>query len=98
MDPGGSKTAMLVAAYRGRATARTPRICDDPWAARLAGDEGLELARRFEANFEHSELWVALRTAVIDEQVRRFTEGHARARQVVILGAGLDTRAARLAA
>lgn len=103
MDPGGSKTAMLVAAYRGRSTGRARAragaggVCDDPWAARLAGEEGLELARRFDAAFEHAELWIALRTAVIDEQVRRFTREHERARQVVILGAGLDTRAARLA-
>jgi methyltransferase (TIGR00027 family) len=97
MDAGGSKTAMLVAAYRGRATARASRVCDDPWAARLAGDEGLALTARFDAAFEHAELWIALRTAEIDAQVRRFTREHARARQVVILGAGLDTRAARLA-
>ena len=69
----------------------------DPWAARLAGEEGLALARRFDGAFAHAELWIALRTAAIDEQVRRFTRAHARARQVVILGAGLDTRAARLA-
>lgn len=97
MDPGGSKTALLVAAYRGRASARTPRLCDDPWAARLAGQEGLELARRFDEAFAHAELWIALRTAAIDEQVRRFTRDFGRARQVVVLGAGLDTRAARLA-
>ena len=98
MDAGGSKTAMLVAAYRGRAAARTPCLCDDPWAARLAGEEGIELARRFDGAFAHAELWIALRTAAIDEEVRRFTAAHARARQVVILGAGLDTRAARLSA
>jgi methyltransferase (TIGR00027 family) len=97
MDPGGSRTATLVAAYRGRATARADRLCDDPWAARLAGEEGADLARRFDGAFAHAELWIALRTAAIDDQVRRFTHGHARARQVVILGAGLDTRAARLA-
>jgi len=97
VDAGGSKTATLVAAYRGRASARAPRLCHDPWAARLAGEEGLELARRFDGAFAHAELWITLRTAAIDEQVRRFTREHARARQVVILGAGLDTRAARLA-
>lgn len=88
---------MLVAAYRGRATARASRVCDDPWAERLAGEEGPALTARFDAAFAHAELWIALRTAEIDEQVRRFTRGHARASQVVILGAGLDTRAARLA-
>jgi methyltransferase (TIGR00027 family) len=38
------------------------------------------------------ELWIAVRTAFLDDEVRKTT-----APQVVILGAGLDTRAARLA-
>jgi methyltransferase (TIGR00027 family) len=41
------------------------------------------------------ELWVALRTRFIDDCVRRALS--AGVRQVVVLGAGLDTRAARLA-
>jgi methyltransferase (TIGR00027 family) len=85
----------MVAAYRARATARPERICDDPWAAGLAGDEGFEVARRYDHAFVHMELWIALRTAFIDERLRRLTRGGIR--QVVLLGAGFDTRAARLA-
>ncbi len=43
------------------------------------------------------ELWVAARTAYLDAQVRRLTRAPHGFRQVVVLGAGLDTRSARLA-
>ncbi len=92
-----SRTAMMVAGYRARATARDHAICDDRWAAALAGDEGLALSERFDAHFPHMELWMAIRTAYLDAHVRHWTGEH-RFGQVVILGAGLDTRAARLEA
>jgi methyltransferase (TIGR00027 family) len=92
---GASRTAVMVAAYRGRATLRGDGLCDDRWAAALAGDEGLAFAARYDTAFAYIELWLALRTCVLDAQVRaRIEDG---VRQVVILGAGLDTRAARLA-
>jgi methyltransferase (TIGR00027 family) len=89
----GSKTALLMAAYRGRATVAEGAICSDPWASALAGDEGAELARNWDKSYPHMELWTAVRTAFIDACVRRATRTM---RQVVLLGAGLDTRAARL--
>jgi methyltransferase (TIGR00027 family) len=96
-DAGGaSRTAMMIAAYRARASAREDRPCDDPWASSLCGEEGFDLARRFDSGFSHMELWVALRTTYLDRQVLRWT-GAPGLRQVVLLGAGLDTRAARLA-
>lgn len=82
----------MVAALRARATARPGAICSDPWAARLAGSDGDALAARFLEASPHMELWIALRTAEIDDLVRRTA-----ARQIVILGAGFDARAARLA-
>ena len=90
-----SRTASLVCAYRGRASAA--RLCgvEDRFAARLAGDEGLALAQRFDLAFPHMELWIALRTLFLDEQIARAVARGVR--QIVILGAGLDTRAARLA-
>lgn len=97
MESGASKTALMVAGYRARASRRDPAICSDPWAAALAGDAGLELARRFDASYEPMERWIALRTAAIDRLVERSSEAPLAAGQVVILGAGLDTRAARLA-
>jgi len=92
-----SRTAMMVAAYRARASARDEPICADPWARALAGDEGAELAHRFDQRFPHMELWMALRTTYLDHLVHRFTRNPHGFSQVVILGAGLDTRAARLA-
>jgi len=87
---------MLVAAYRARASARPSPVCNDPWASRLAGVEGEELARRYDQGFPSAELWVAVRTAFFDREIRRLT-GEAKAGQVVVLGAGFDTRAVRLA-
>ncbi len=46
--------------------------------------------------FPHMELWTALRTAYLDAKVARHTSAPWSFRQVVLLGAGLDTRAARL--
>src|SRR5437867_6874166 len=85
-----------MAAYRARASRREPALCHDPWAAALAGADGQALAERLDAGFPHMELWTAVRTAYLDRQVAEFT-GEAGMRQVVLLGAGLDTRAARLA-
>ena len=86
----------MVAALRGRATARAEPICNDPWAAALAGTDGLDYAAEYDRAFPDVELWIAARTAMLDTEVRtRIGDGFT---QVVLLGAGLDTRAARLAA
>lgn len=86
----------MVAAYRGRASAGPGAICSDPWASLLAGPDGKALSLRWDEHSPWMELWIALRTRYLDDCVMR-----ALARgihQVVILGAGLDTRAARLCA
>src|SRR5687767_12877029 len=90
-----SKTALLVAAYRARQTRRSDRICEDAWAAELAGPEGMDLAEKYDVVYPVSELYTAVRTAFIDSEVKAAIAGGMR--QVVILGAGMDTRAARLA-
>jgi len=92
-----SQTAVLVAAYRGRASAEAEPLCSDPWAARLAGDEGAEFANRYDSVFPHCGLWIALRTAWLDDRLQQLTAEGQNRQQVVILGAGLDTRSARLA-
>jgi methyltransferase (TIGR00027 family) len=92
-----SRTALLVAAYRARASARVSPVCNDPWAAALAGDEGLALAAAYDPGYPPMELWTAVRTAYLDAQVVHFTAAPQGFDQVVVLGAGLDTRAARLA-
>lgn len=91
-----SQTALLVAAYRADGSRGEAPLCDDPWAAALAGDDGASIARRMTEANPHMPLFVGVRTAFFDGEVRRLIgEG---ARQVVVLGAGFDTRAARLAA
>jgi methyltransferase (TIGR00027 family) len=91
-----SRTAMMVAAYRARATRRPDAICKDEWASALGGALGLELSVAFDRHVPHMELWIALRTAWLDRQIERLCAAHG-FDQVVILGAGFDTRAARLA-
>lgn len=87
----------MVAAYRARASASDTPLCSDPWAKSLAGEDGYELADKLDKVFPPMELWVAVRTAILDRLVERFTTGEGAAKQVVVLGAGFDTRAARLA-
>lgn len=85
-----SKTAQMIAAYRARASASDAPLVSDPWAGSLAGPEGVELARAWDAIYAHMTLWVALRTATIEVVLEAMDPA-----QVVLLGAGLDTRAAR---
>lgn len=90
-----SRTARMVAAWRGRSSRGPDAVCDDPWATSLAGPQGEALADAYEKHFPAMELWLGLRTRFLDDVVR-----HALGQgvgQVVVLGAGLDTRAARLA-
>lgn len=89
-----STTAQMVAAFRGRANAREDPLCNDRWASRLAGEDGVALADSMAEAKPHLELWVALRTAFLDRQVQGYSK---ETPQVIVLGAGLDTRAARLA-
>jgi len=84
-----SRTALMVAAYRGRAT-RDNQLIDDPWAAELAGEDGLAYAEQLDTIFPWMQLWIALRTHFIDRCIAQSD-----AQQIVNLGAGLDTRAAR---
>lgn len=60
----------------------------------MAGPEGEALSRRWDRHSPSMELWIGLRTRYIDDCVVRALDRGLR--QVVILGAGLDTRAARL--
>jgi methyltransferase (TIGR00027 family) len=92
-----SRTALMIAAFRGRVSARPQALVCDPWAAALAGDEGTALADAFERHFPAFELWVAVRTAYLDAHVEHWTASPHGFSQVVLLGAGFDTRAARLA-
>jgi methyltransferase (TIGR00027 family) len=90
-DPLGA-TARWTAAVRAGEQARPDRLVEDPWAERLAGDDGMAwLGTRAPA----SVLPIVIRTRFFDDWLRSvMLEGPVR--QVVLLAAGLDTRAWRL--
>lgn len=96
-----SRTAAMVAAYRARSHARPDGLVHDPQAAVLCGDEGFELAEKLDRSFPPMELWIELRTVYLDHLVRSAIADPSRRPsagdgQVVILGAGFDTRALRM--
>lgn len=92
---GASSTALMVCAYRARASTWPRPIMTDRWAAALAGDDGPRIAAGFDRHWPAMETWLALRVAYLDRLVTLATD-RLGVRQVVILGAGYDTRAARM--
>ena len=86
-------TAHWTAAVRQMESAREDRLFSDPWAAALAGEEGAQwIAQRT----PDSVVPIVLRTRYFDDFLQRVTSQNA-IRQVVLMAAGLDTRAFRLA-
>lgn len=86
-------TARWTAAVRATESARDDALLRDPWAIALAGPEGMAWIRQ---RSPESVLPIVLRTRYFDD----WLEGQLRdagIRQVVLLAAGLDTRAFRLA-
>ena len=85
-------TARWTAAVRAGERERMDCLVDDPWAAELAGPEGLAwLAERS----PDAVLPIVIRTRYFDDWLRA-TAIDGPVRQVVLLAAGLDTRAWRL--
>ena len=87
-----SSTAYWTASVRSLESRRTDSLFNDPWAEALAGKTG---AAWIEQRNEVSVLPIVLRTRYFDDFMQRVTAEEA-LRQVVLLGAGLDTRAYRL--
>jgi len=86
-------TARWTAAVRAAESARPDRLFDDPWASSLAGPEGAAwLASRTPESIHP----IAVRTRFFDEWLGRATQDPD-VQQVVLVAAGLDTRAFRLA-
>ncbi len=92
---GASKTALMVCAYRARISRWERPLFVDRWAEALAGEDGHAIARAFDTHWPAMESWMALRVAYLDRLVGLAVD-RVGVRQVVILGAGYDTRAARL--
>jgi len=85
-----SDTARWVAAFRAQESERKDALFRDPFAARLAGERGFELARRMSTS-----PWAFVaRTVVYDEMIRRCLD--AGADTVVNLAAGMDARPYRM--
>jgi methyltransferase (TIGR00027 family) len=87
-----SHTALLTAAARGVESARPGRLFDDPHAAALGGEAGDALLA--EVGLDVAVPSIAIRTRFYDDAVRQAVGRGVR--RVVLLGAGLDTRAYRL--
>ncbi len=85
----------MVCAYRARVSKWPKPLFVDPWADALAGADGQAIATRLDARFPPMELWLGLRVAYLDKLVGIAVDQMS-IRQIVILGAGYDTRAARL--
>ena len=85
----------MVCAYRARASRWPKPLFVDPWAEQLAGSDGHDIARHIDQRFPPMEVWLAVRVAYLDRLVGIAVD-RLGARQIVILGAGYDTRAARL--
>jgi methyltransferase (TIGR00027 family) len=99
VDPVGA-TARLTAAARARETERPDSLFSDPFAAALAGADGFAaLDRQDAARAGGGELVAnpvfAIRTRFFDEFLLQET-GVRHVGQVVLVAAGLDTRAFRL--
>jgi methyltransferase (TIGR00027 family) len=88
-----SDTARWVAAYRAMETARPDAIFRDPFAAKLAGKRGFQIADAMSQKKE-GEASLVVRTVVLDTMVSRLVSQDADV--VLNLAAGLDTRPWRL--
>ncbi len=89
-----SDTALMVAALRALETERADAIINDPFAARLAGQRGREIAAALSI-LELMLFGVSVRVKSIDE-ILMLEVAQGRIKTVVNLGAGLDTRPWRL--
>ena len=85
-------TAYWTASVRALESRREDRLIDDPWAEALAGEIGAEWIAQRPAG---STLPIILRTRYFDDFVQHITR-EAGIEQLVLLAAGLDTRAYRL--
>ncbi len=85
-------TARWTAGARARESRREDRLFNDGWAAALAGEEGEEW---IEHRSGDNGISITVRTRFFDDFLQRVTSQHA-IRQIVLMAAGLDTRAFRL--
>ena len=88
-----SGTAFVVAEFRAEENRASAPLYQDPIVDLFLSEESRKAASRVEASFPPVKDLVKLRTRYFDDVLER--QLLSRFRQVVILGAGLDTRAVR---
>ena len=86
-----SDTARWAAVFRARETERPDALFRDPYAERLAGKLGVDIANTLPEGNKHAWAWVA-RTYLFDQFIAQ--ELQQGADMVVNLAAGLDARRA----
>jgi methyltransferase (TIGR00027 family) len=84
-------TGLLVAAMRAEESIRDDALFRDPFADRLAGEDGRRLLAESRAETEQPSAPIVVRTRLYDEALLRV-----KASQAVILAAGMDARSYRL--
>lgn len=88
-------TARWVACYRADESERPDALFHDPWARKLAGEEGARISRALPRSARKAAWSFVARTVLFDQVV--LDEVAAGATRVINLAAGLDTRPYRLA-
>lgn len=88
-----SGTAFVVAEFRAEENVAPEPLYEDPVVGLFLNEETRMAAARVAASFPPVKDLVRIRTKYLDDTLDR--QLHANCRQVVILGAGLDTRAVR---
>ncbi|HKR49889.1 MAG TPA: SAM-dependent methyltransferase [Pseudonocardiaceae bacterium] len=96
MDP-VALTALMVAAARAREHERLDRLFSDPYAAALVGEQGAGLLADVEraGGDAHNNPYLSIRVRFFDDLLLEAVSSTG-VRQVVLLAAGMDTRAFRL--
>lgn len=90
-----SDTALWVAYYRAKETARPDALFQDPLASRLIGERGKKIAEHMQSTARYTEWSVIIRTVIIDDYINDLIkEG---VDTIINLGAGMDTRPYRMA-
>jgi methyltransferase (TIGR00027 family) len=88
-----SDTARLTAVYRARENERRQALFRDPYARKLAGERGEQIAKSLPFSDKHTWSWIT-RTYLFDQFITSQVEQDVD--MVVNLAAGLDTRPYRL--
>lgn len=93
-----ARTALWTASMRAREQAREDRLFEEPLAALMAGHDGPRIMRGFEGEVQRGveDPALAVRTRFLDDRMRQAAEVDG-IRQFVLVAAGMDTRAFRMA-